>query len=99
MLAQPLGVVSGDAKSNLYATWLREKPDSKFESHWNNSRNIKPRSLIGAFLREPNVASAIIGATRVEQIEENVAASGAGVDPALFVDAERLIGRAAKPAR
>ena len=45
-------------------------------------------------LREPNVASAIIGATRVEQIEENVAASGAGVDPSLFAAAERLIGRA-----
>jgi 1-deoxyxylulose-5-phosphate synthase len=37
------------------------------------------------------VASAIIGATRVEQIEENVVASGAVVDPSLFADAERLI--------
>ena len=81
MLAQPLGVVSGDAKSNLYATWLREKPDSKFESHWNNSRNIKLHSLIGAFLREPNVASAIIGATRVEQIETLPPAGQALIPP------------------
>jgi aryl-alcohol dehydrogenase-like predicted oxidoreductase len=42
-------------------------------------------------LREPNVASAIIGATRVEQIEENVVASGAVVDASLFAEAERLI--------
>jgi aryl-alcohol dehydrogenase-like predicted oxidoreductase len=45
-------------------------------------------------LRDPNVASAIIGATRVEQIEENVVASDAVVDPSLFAEAERLIGRA-----
>ena len=45
-------------------------------------------------LRKPDVASAIIGATRVEQIEENVMASGATVDPSLFADAERLIATA-----
>jgi aryl-alcohol dehydrogenase-like predicted oxidoreductase len=43
-------------------------------------------------LREPNVASAIIGASRPEQVEENVAASGAEVDPALFAEAERILG-------
>ncbi len=42
-------------------------------------------------LREPNVASAIIGASRPEQVEENVVASGASVDPALFAEAERII--------
>jgi aryl-alcohol dehydrogenase-like predicted oxidoreductase len=45
-------------------------------------------------LRKPDVASSIIGATRVEQIEENVIASGAAVDPWLFNDAERLIATA-----
>lgn len=43
-------------------------------------------------LREPNVASAIVGASRPEQVEENAAASGAQVDPALFAEAERIIG-------
>ena len=43
-------------------------------------------------LREPNVASAIIGASRPEQVSENAAASGATVDPALFAEAERLLG-------
>ncbi len=42
-------------------------------------------------LREPNVASAIVGASRPEQVEENAAASGAKVDPALFAEAERIV--------
>ncbi len=41
-------------------------------------------------LREPNVASAIIGASRPSQVDENVAASDAVVDPALFAEAERI---------
>jgi aryl-alcohol dehydrogenase-like predicted oxidoreductase len=45
-------------------------------------------------LREPNVASAIIGASRPEQVFENAKASGAQVDPALFAEAERLMGTA-----
>jgi 1-deoxyxylulose-5-phosphate synthase len=43
-------------------------------------------------LREPNVASAIIGASRPEQVDENAAASGRAVAPQLFERAERLIG-------
>lgn len=43
-------------------------------------------------LREPNVASAIIGASRPSQVEDNAAASGAEVDPALFAEAERIVG-------
>ncbi len=42
-------------------------------------------------LREPNVASAIVGASRPEQLEENAAASGAEVDPALFARAEEIV--------
>jgi 1-deoxyxylulose-5-phosphate synthase len=45
-------------------------------------------------LREPNVASAIIGASRPAQVEENAAASGAAVDPALFAEAERVVAEA-----
>ena len=45
-------------------------------------------------LREPNVASAIIGASRPDQVSENAAASGAAVDPALFAEAERVLGAA-----
>ena len=42
-------------------------------------------------LRQGNVASAIIGATRPEQVIENAAASDAVVDPALFTEAERIL--------
>jgi 1-deoxyxylulose-5-phosphate synthase len=53
-----------------------------------------PQFALAWVLRQSNVASAIIGATRVEQIEENVVASGAVVDPALFAEAERLFAAA-----
>jgi aryl-alcohol dehydrogenase-like predicted oxidoreductase len=42
-------------------------------------------------LREPNVASAIVGASRPEQLVENAAASGLQIDPALFTQAEELV--------
>src|SRR5687767_10235692 len=45
-------------------------------------------------LREPNVASAIVGASRPEQVDDNAAASGAKVDPALFAEAERIVAAA-----
>jgi aryl-alcohol dehydrogenase-like predicted oxidoreductase len=45
-------------------------------------------------LREPNVASAIVGASRPEQLAENAAASGAEVDPALFARAEAIVAEA-----
>ena len=45
-------------------------------------------------LREPNVASAIVGASRPAQLDENCAASGAKVDPALFAKAEALVAEA-----
>ena len=42
-------------------------------------------------LREPNVASAIVGASRPEQLDENAAASGLSIDPALFTEAEAIV--------
>jgi aryl-alcohol dehydrogenase-like predicted oxidoreductase len=42
-------------------------------------------------LREPNVASAIVGATRPEQVAENAATSGLTVDPELFRRAETIV--------
>jgi aryl-alcohol dehydrogenase-like predicted oxidoreductase len=44
-------------------------------------------------LREPNIASAIVGASRPDQLEENAAASGAKIDPALFARAEEIVTR------
>ena len=42
-------------------------------------------------LREPNVASAIVGASRPEQLDENATASGLIIDPALFAEAESIV--------
>ncbi|HEX8307873.1 MAG TPA: aldo/keto reductase family protein [Allosphingosinicella sp.] len=42
-------------------------------------------------LREPNVASAIVGASRPDQLADNAAASEAAVDPALFEQAEAIV--------
>ncbi|MET0183057.1 MAG: aldo/keto reductase family protein [Caulobacterales bacterium] len=41
-------------------------------------------------LREPNVSSAIVGASRPEQVVDNAAASGLHIDPALFAQAEAI---------
>jgi aryl-alcohol dehydrogenase-like predicted oxidoreductase len=50
-----------------------------------------PQFSLAWILREPNVASAIIGASRPEQVHENAKASGAVVDPSLFDQAEAII--------
>ncbi len=45
-------------------------------------------------LRQPNVAAAITGASRPEQVDENAAASGHDVAPELFRRAEKILGHA-----
>ena len=50
-----------------------------------------PQFALAWVLREPNVASAIIGASRPEQVRENAEASGAIVDTQLFLRAEAII--------
>ena len=53
-----------------------------------------PQFALAWILREPNVASAIIGASRPEQVIENSHASGVIVDTQLFLRAEAIIDRA-----
>ena len=48
-------------------------------------------------LREPNVASAIVGASRPEQLAENAAAADLIIDPALFATAEVIAANIPKP--
>jgi aryl-alcohol dehydrogenase-like predicted oxidoreductase len=50
-------------------------------------------------LRESNVASAIVGASRPAQLDENAAASGLSVDAALFVRAEDVLAVVVRPVR
>jgi len=53
-----------------------------------------PQFALAWVLREPNVASAIIGASRPEQVRENAAASGVVIDTRLFVRAEAILDEA-----
>ena len=53
-----------------------------------------PQFALAWVLREPNVASAIIGASRTEQVRENAEASGVIVDTQLFLRAEQIIDEA-----
>jgi aryl-alcohol dehydrogenase-like predicted oxidoreductase len=48
-------------------------------------------------LREPNVASAIVGASRPDQLDENAAAAELAIDPALFAQAEALVAHVRRP--
>ena len=53
-----------------------------------------PQFALAWVLREPDVASAIIGASRPEQVRENAAASGTIIDTQLFLRAEQIIDEA-----
>src|SRR5215212_4565020 len=53
-----------------------------------------PQFALAWVLREPNVASAIIGASRPEQVRENAAASAVIVDTQLFLRAEAILDEA-----
>ena len=56
-----------------------------------------PQFALAWVLREPDVASAIIGASRPEQVRENAAASGVVIDTQLFVRAEQIVDEAFGP--
>jgi len=58
-----------------------------------------PQFALAWVLREPNVASAIVGASRPEQVRENAESSAVVVDTQLFLRAEAIVGEAlAEPA-
>ena len=50
-------------------------------------------------LKNPDVTSAIVGASRPEQLDDTAAASGADVEPTLFHKAEALFDAALAEAR
>lgn len=50
-----------------------------------------PQFALAWVLREPNIASAIIGASRPEQVVDNAGASGAKVPPELFTKAQEIV--------
>jgi 1-deoxyxylulose-5-phosphate synthase len=46
---------------------------------------------LASMVREPNLASAIVGASQPEQLDENVLASGLVIDRDLFRRAEAIV--------
>jgi aryl-alcohol dehydrogenase-like predicted oxidoreductase len=84
---------ASDVMSGAMSGWMRPEVLAAVE-------DLKPLArqagcTLGQFalawvLREPNVASAIVGASRPAQLEENAASSGLHVDPALFAQAEEI---------
>jgi aryl-alcohol dehydrogenase-like predicted oxidoreductase len=53
-----------------------------------------PQFALAWVLREPNIASAIVGASKPEQLDDNAKASGLKIDPALFAKAEAIVAEA-----
>jgi aryl-alcohol dehydrogenase-like predicted oxidoreductase len=52
-----------------------------------------PQLALAWVLREPNVASAIVGASRPEQVEANAAASGVALDDAVLQRIDEVLGQ------
>ena len=52
-----------------------------------------PQLALAWVLREPNVAAAIVGASRPEQVEANAAASGVELDPAVLQRIDEVLGQ------
>jgi aryl-alcohol dehydrogenase-like predicted oxidoreductase len=85
---------ASDTMGTMMNNWLR--PEVLAAVH-----NLKPLAkeanctmtqfALAWVLREPNVASAIVGASRPEQLDENAAASGLEIDPVLLDKAEALV--------
>jgi aryl-alcohol dehydrogenase-like predicted oxidoreductase len=71
---------------------------SKRFAEWCAGKGLEPAPVALAWvLRRPEVASAIIGATRVEQLEQNVRYAEVALDDAAWREAEAAIaGRAAR---
>lgn len=55
------------------------------------------RLALAWVLRRPEVTSAIVGASRPEQVDENVAASGVSLDDELLAAADEVLGSAVGP--
>jgi aryl-alcohol dehydrogenase-like predicted oxidoreductase len=90
---------ASDAMSGAISGWMRPAVLEAVEK-------LKPVAAeagctLGQFalawvLREENVASAIVGASRPAQLDENAAASGLAIDPALFARAEAICAEVPK---
>ena len=88
---------ASDTMGGMMTTWLQDDVLSAV-------RQLRPvveeagcamsQFALAWVLREPNVASAIVGVSRPEQLAENAAAADLTIDPQLFARAETIIAAA-----
>ncbi|HEY8950429.1 MAG TPA: aldo/keto reductase family protein [Rhizomicrobium sp.] len=85
---------SSDSMGNFIKSWLNPpvlEAVQKLKPLARQADCTLTQFALAWVLREPNVASAIVGASRPQQLEENAAASGLKIDAALFNQAEMIV--------
>jgi aryl-alcohol dehydrogenase-like predicted oxidoreductase len=87
------------AASTSMGTWMDKARDEQLLERVQQLRPIADELGISMaqlalawVLREPNVASAIIGASRPEQVEDNVGAVGVELDEATLARIDEILG-------
>ncbi len=92
--APPGSRAVSDSMGQMMQTWLREdilQAVHKLKPLAAEAGCTMSQFALAWVLREPNVASAIVGASRPAQLDDNAAASGLVIDPALFARAEAIV--------
>jgi aryl-alcohol dehydrogenase-like predicted oxidoreductase len=85
---------ASDSMGGMMQTWLRDDILTAVQGLKPLAREAGctlPQFALAWVLREPNVASAIVGASRPDQLDDNAAAADLSVDPALFARAEQIV--------
>jgi aryl-alcohol dehydrogenase-like predicted oxidoreductase len=90
---------SSDSMNGFMSSWLR--PEILLAVQQLKPLALKAGATMSQFalawvLREPNVASAIVGASSPAQLDENAAASGLHIDPTLFAAADAAVASAVR---
>ena len=91
----PSGSRAADPNSNMYINQFMNKDTllkvDRLKSLANRQGISLPQLAIACVLRQPNVASAIIGASKPEQVEENVKASDIKLSDEVLSDIEEIL--------
>jgi aryl-alcohol dehydrogenase-like predicted oxidoreductase len=93
---------SSPQMSGFISNWLRPEILSAVEQLKPLAREAgatMSQFALSWVLREPNVASAIVGASKPEQLDDNALASGLSIDPAVFERADRILSEVVQHAR
>jgi aryl-alcohol dehydrogenase-like predicted oxidoreductase len=90
------------AMNGFMSNWLRPeilRAVQKLQPLARQANATMSQFALAWVLREANVASAIVGASKPEQLDDNVRASGLQVDPALFERADEILSGVQQQAR